>query len=66
MSREPRCCACGTFLSGRAWPAGQWGTWCCRCRGWWPDAEQRPTTAPPRWLLIDGTPAGTVVESVGP
>jgi len=61
---EHRCSQCGAFLSGRAWPARQWGTWCCRCRSWWPDADQRPTTEVPRWRLVDGTPAGTVLEAV--
>ena len=54
------CIACGGFLSDRAWPAGRRGSWCPRCRGWWPDDDDHPDDRPPRWRLVDGTAEGLV------
>ncbi len=53
------CSDCGGFLSGRAWPAGQWGYWCPRCRGWWPDDEDWPVGGHARWHLVDSAEHGT-------
>lgn len=60
------CHDCGGFLSGRAWPAGRWGSWCPRCRGWWPDDDDRPDTRPARWRLADTATHGTVLRRAGP